>query len=200
VAAFSAGLGALIGRLGLPAQAATSFVALAVSAFALTSLDTATRLSRFAFQEFFEPRRGREGERGAPPLLARNRFLATAVSVLAAGALAWSGSWKQIWPIFGSANQLLAALALLAVSVWLAHRARRRLFVLIPMAIMYVVTASSLVLLAWKHLALDGGSIVLGVAASVLLVVALVLAGLAVGHLRAPRHPSGRGPRATGRA
>jgi carbon starvation protein len=112
--------------------------------------------------------------------LARNRFLATAVSVLAAGALAWSGSWKQIWPIFGSANQLLAALALLAVSVWLAHRARRRLFVIIPMAIMYAVTASSLGLLTWRHLVQPGGSVVLGVAAALLLLVAMVLAGLAV--------------------
>jgi len=181
VAAFSAGLGALIGTLGLPAAGATSFVALAVSAFALTSLDTATRLSRFAFQEFFEPRRGEDAKNGTGALgaLARNRFLATACSVGAAGALAWSGSWKQIWPIFGSANQLLAALALLAVSVWLAHRGRRRLFVLIPMVIMYAVTASSLGLLAWRHLVQDGGSVVLGIAAMALLVVAVVLAGLA---------------------
>ncbi len=182
VAAFSAGLGALIGTLGLPADGATSFVALAVSAFALTSLDTATRLSRFAFQEFFEPRRSARTDQAAPsPVLGllRNRFLATAVSVGAAGALAWSGSWKQIWPIFGSANQLLAALALLAVSVWLAHRARKRLFVVVPMVIMYAVTASSLGMLAWRHLAGDGGSVVLGVAALALLLVAVVLAGLA---------------------
>lgn len=181
VAAFSAGLGALIGTLGLPAEGATSFVALAVSAFALTSLDTATRLSRFALQEFFEPRRGSDPVKPRRlPLLARNRFLATGVSVAAAGSLAWSGSWKQIWPIFGSANQLLAALALLAVSVWLAHRARRRLFVLIPMFLMYAVTASSLGLLAWRHLMQPGGSAVLGVAAAMLLLVAIVLAGLAV--------------------
>jgi carbon starvation protein len=193
VAAFSAGLGTLIGTLGLPAQGATSFVALAVSAFALTSLDTATRLSRFAVQEFFEPRRDRVGASPArAPLLARNRFLATGVSVGAAGALAWSGSWKQIWPIFGSANQLLAALALLAVSVWLAHRARQRLFVLIPMGIMYVVTASSLGLLAWRHLVQPGGSVVLGVAAALLLLVAMVLAALAVRVTRtAPRTAQG---------
>ena len=182
VAAFSAGLGALIGTLGLPAEGATSFVALAVSAFALTSLDTATRLSRFAFQEFFEPPRRGSAQPTEPGLLTRvagNRFLATAGSVLAAGALAWSGSWKQIWPIFGSANQLLAALALLAVSVWLAHRGRRRLFVLIPMVIMYAVTTCSLGLLAWRHLVQDAGSLVLGVAAACLLLVAVVLAVLA---------------------
>ncbi len=182
VAAFSAGLGSLIGTLGLPADAATSFVALTVSAFALTSLDTATRLSRFALQEFFEPprRAGATASAGANPLLAlaSNRFVATAVSVILAGALAWSGSWKQIWPIFGTANQLLAALALLAVSVWLAHRARRKLFVVIPMILMYGVTISSLVLLAWRHVLGDAGSPVLGVTAVLLLLVAVVLAGL----------------------
>ncbi|MFH1467897.1 MAG: carbon starvation protein A [Pseudomonadota bacterium] len=181
VAAFSSGLGQLIGTLGLPAEGATSFVALAVSAFALTSLDTATRLSRFAFQELFEPRRRAEAPAasGGLGVIVRNRFFATTFSVTAAGALAWSGSWKQIWPIFGSANQLLAALALLAVSVWLAHRARRNLFVLIPMVIMYVVTLTSLVQLAWHHLLEAGGSLVLGITAVSLLAVALVLAVLA---------------------
>ncbi len=194
VAAFSAGLGGLIGTLGIPAAGATSFVALAVSAFALTSLDTATRLSRFAFQEFFEPRRVSEAEnepaRARLPLLARNRYLATSVSVVAAGALAWSGSWKQIWPLFGSANQLLAALALLAVSVWLAHRARRYLFVLVPMIVMYVVTTSSLGLLAWRHLLGEGGSLVLGTGALLLLAVALVLAGLSARTLAGARRAS----------
>lgn len=188
VAAFSAGLGELIGALGLPTRVASNFVALAVSAFALTSLDTATRLARFAFQEFFEPRRA---ESPAPPaaaapaalslrgVLANNRFIGTAVSVAAAGALAYSGTWKQIWPIFGSANQLLAALALLAVSVWLAHRARRNLFVVLPMVLMFAVTISSLGLLVYHHLFLPQGKVVLGVFAVLLLIVAAVLVVLA---------------------
>ena len=171
-------------------------MALAVSAFALTSLDTATRLSRFAFQEFFEPRRSEQPEAGRPerplPLLARNRHIATLASVLAAGALAWSGSWKQIWPIFGSANQLLAALALLAVSVWLAHRARKHLFVLLPMVFMYVVTTSSLGMLAWRHLLQEDGSLVLGIAAVLLLVVSLVLAGLSLRVLARARGAAAR--------
>ena len=201
VAAFSAGLGELIGALGLPVDVATNFVALAVSAFALTTLDTATRLARFAFQEFFEPRRELSGaskvpQRVAAPagedkaqqagrpsglrsLLARNRFIGTAISVAAAGALAYSGTWKQIWPIFGSANQLLAALALLAVSVWLAHRSRRNAFVVLPMIGMFAVTLSSLGLLVYHHLLQPQGKVVLGVFAVLLLAVALVLAGMA---------------------
>ncbi|MBI4882269.1 MAG: carbon starvation protein A [Planctomycetes bacterium] len=182
VAAFSSGLGRLLGELGLPAAGAKSFVALAVSAFALTSLDTATRLARFAFQEFFAPRR-RAAEEGAPaprlPLLAQNRYLATLISVAVAASLAYSGSLGQLWPVFGSANQLLAALALLAVSVWLAHRARRNFFVVAPMLVMFAVTLSSLGLLAWQNLLGQGQNVVLGVTAVLLLGVALVLAALA---------------------
>jgi len=184
-----------MGALGLPAKIMSNFVALSVSAFALTSLDTATRLARFAFQEFFERRRSPPGAAAAPqPLLARNRFIGTAVSVAAAGALAYSGTWKQIWPIFGSANQLLAALALLAVTVWLTHRSRRSAFVKIPMVIMFGVTLSSLGLLVQRHLLNAGGSLVLGALALLLLGVALVLAGLAARVLlRRPASAEGGG-------
>ncbi len=191
VAAFSSGLGRLLGELGLPAAGAKSFVALAVSAFALTSLDTATRLARFAFQEFFAPRRRAVAEGGGPPprapLLARNRYVATTVSVAVAAGLAYSGSLGQIWPVFGSANQLLAALALLAVSVWLAQRARRNVFVVLPMLVMFAVTLASLGLLAWHNLLGQARSPVLGVTAALLLGVALVLAALACRALRGPR-------------
>ena len=187
VAAFSDGLGALIGELGLPAATAKNFVALAVSAFALTSLDTATRLSRFAFQEFFEPRRtappsedGSAPPRKPSPFLARSRVVATTVSVALAGTLALSGSWKKIWPIFGSANQLLAALAFLAVSVWLARRARQNLFTIIPMFAMFAVTLTSLTILAKSHLLEEGGNRVLGVVAVLLFAVAVVLATMSM--------------------
>jgi len=189
VAAFSVGLGEMISSLGLPKKAMSDFVALAVSAFALTSLDTATRIARFAFQEFFEPPRkadGSEQPRKADgseqpkPFLARNRYVGTTITVALGGALAWSGHWKEIWPVFGSANQLLAALALLAVTAWLIHRARQSAFVLIPMLIMFAVTLSSLGSLVYTHLITPPRSLVLGSMALLLLGVALVLAGLAV--------------------
>ena len=181
VAAFSAGLGELIGSLGLPPKVMASFVALTVSAFALTSLDTATRLARFAFQEFFEPRRDRPQAQSRAKvwqLLATNRFVGTAISVILAGMLAFSGRWKQLWPIFGTANQLLAALALLAVSAWLAHRAKRNAFVKIPMVLMFSVTLTSLVLLVHHHLSSASPNYLLAFVAAALLLVALVLAGL----------------------
>jgi len=180
VAAFSAGLGDFISRLGIPLEAAIAFVALAVSAFALTSLDTGTRLARFAFQEFFERRDG------SRPFLARNRFVATTVSVVPAMLLAFLevehpvtgesvSAWRMIWPIFGSANQLLASLALLAISVWLARRARANWFALLPMVFMFAVTMTSLVSLARTNIG-DGANFLLGCVSLALFAVAYLLA------------------------
>jgi len=197
VAAFSAGLGELIGSLGLPAEVMSSFVALTVSAFALTSLDTATRLARFAFQEFFEPRRDREASKPqakALSVLANNRFVGTAISVALAGMLAYSGRWKQLWPIFGTANQLLAALALLAVSAWLARRAKQNTFVKIPMVLMFGVTLTSLVMLVHHHVTSATPNYLLAFVAAVLLVVALVLAGLSFKVLFMGRRPAEAAP------
>jgi carbon starvation protein len=91
---------------GADARLAKTFASLAISAFALTSLDTATRLARYAFEEFFS-----RGDKPARTILV-NRYSATCVSVFLAGALVLTGKGLSIWPVFGSANQLLAALAL----------------------------------------------------------------------------------------
>ena len=100
---FSDGLGTFMTSFGLPLAIGKSFTALAISAFALTSLDTATRLARFIFQEMFDTK----GEAS----VMTNRYVSTGITVVLGGALAFRG-WTQIWPLFGSANQLLAALAL----------------------------------------------------------------------------------------
>jgi len=113
VAVFSSGVGGFMTHLGFSHEVGTSFVALAVSAFALTSLDTATRLARFAFQEFFVT----DKSKSVRGILHRNRFLATAITVTVSALLVFSGSGMAIWPIFGSANQLLAALAFLTIVV-----------------------------------------------------------------------------------
>lgn len=136
---FSNGAGKIISSLGFPLDHATSFAALAVSAFVLTSLDTATRLARYAFQEFFAPR-----DNSKPSILNRNRYIGTLVTVVLAGLLVMSEKTESIWPIFGSANQLLAALALLAVTIWLRRDGVRAKFTCIPMVIMFVITISAL--------------------------------------------------------
>ncbi|AGA77040.1 carbon starvation CstA family protein [Echinicola vietnamensis] len=146
VTMFSDGLGAMMASLGIPEELAVSFVALTVSAFALTTLDTCTRLARFTFQEYFEGAKGPVGK-----TFASNRYISTSIVVILSILLISSGGFTTLWPIFGSANQLLAALALLAVAVWLIKKNVNATFVIIPMFFMFTVTLTSLGIFAWKN-------------------------------------------------
>jgi len=146
---FAEGVGGFMAKLGIAASVGVTFAALALSAFALTSLDTATRLGRFAFQEFF-----RSEKSSSLQSFLTNRYVATFFTVLPGGILAFSGSYKAIWPIFGSANQMLAALALLAGSVWLANKGQKNGFLRYPMYFMFAVTLSALVILIHQKIKL----------------------------------------------
>jgi len=141
---FSQGVGGFISSLGIPIEAAVTFAALAISSFVLTTLDTATRLARFIFEEFFE----REGKAS---ILTQNRYIGTLITILFAGFLALSGTGETLWPMFGSANQLLAAIALLAVTVWLAELRRENRFAKYPMYFMFCVTLTALGSLIYKN-------------------------------------------------
>lgn len=150
VTAFSMGVANFIESiplLSVSVTTATSFVALAVAAFALTTLDTTTRLGRYVFQEYFEMSEKTES-RG----FGTNRFVATAVTVAAGVALTFSGQTMSIWPVFGSANQLLAALTLLAITVWLAQLNKKHTFTLIPMIFMFSFTLTALVMLFYNNI------------------------------------------------
>lgn len=160
---FSAGVGQFMSHFGIPVAFGTTFGALAVNAFCLTSLDTATRLGRYAWEEFFSTR---------VPSLA-DKYIGTFVTVALAGALALSGNWAAIWPIFGSANQLLAALALLTVSVWLTSLNRDRRPTMYPMFFMFAATLTALVFLIRDNLA--KGNMVLGIPGILLFVLAIFL-------------------------
>ncbi|MEA5135475.1 MAG: carbon starvation protein A [Candidatus Fimivivens sp.] len=126
-------------------EIAYSVIILSVSAFCLTSLDTATRLARYMFQEFFIA----EGEDPATltgyKKFFANSYVATAITVAIGGAMA-VGGYAKIWPLFGAANQLLAALALLAVAAWLSNIGKNNKMFLFPMAFMLCATISSLLL------------------------------------------------------
>lgn len=122
-----------------------TLLVLTYSAFCLTSLDTATRLGRFMFQEFWLD--GSKGETpenvtGYKKVLA-NPYVATAITVVL-GILLGLNGYEKIWALFGSANQLLAALALLAVATWLSNIGKDNKMFLIPMAFMLCVTIASL--------------------------------------------------------
>jgi len=102
---------------GLPFEPMAIFAALWITGFALTSLDTATRLGRFAWQELMTPLRDKIPS--AYKILA-NRWLASIILVGIAFPLAWGGAWKVLWPAFAGMNQLLASLALMTIALWAA--------------------------------------------------------------------------------
>lgn len=121
-----------------------SMLILAVSAFCLTSLDTATRLARYMFQEFWlEPGQTYKDATGVKKTLT-NPYVATIITVVLGVALGMTG-YAKIWALFGAANQLLAALGLLAVAAWLGKMGKNNKMFLFPMAFMLVVTIVSLI-------------------------------------------------------
>ena len=138
---YSQGVGRFIAgipALGISEQGAVTFAGLAVSAFALTTLDTCTRLARFTLQELVDDQK-------SPVLKSlQNRYFSTLLTVILGALFIFSGSSSAIWPVFGAANQLLASLALLAVTAWLANIRRPNWFTKIPMVFMYIVTLSAI--------------------------------------------------------
>ncbi len=174
---FANGLGGMISSLGISQSFAVGFVALTVSAFALTTLDTCTRLARFTLQEYFEDIKSPKGKK-----LSQNRYLSTGIVVFLSILLLASGGFTTLWPIFGSANQLLAALALLTIAVWLMKQKIKATFVLIPMFFMFTVTLSSLGLFAWKNF--QNGGYVLSVIAVILFLLSIALILLAAKSLK----------------
>ena len=160
-----------------------TLLVLTYSAFCLTSLDTATRLARFMFQEFWLD--GSKGETpenvtGYKKVLA-NPYVATIITVVLGIALGMNG-YEKIWALFGSANQLLAALGLLAVATWLGRIGKNNKMFLLPMAFMLVVTIASLILNTKSQIALisaggaDWGPYVQAIVGVLLVILAVVLA------------------------
>lgn len=176
------GLSHMLASVGLDSAEARSttygLVILAVSTFCLTSLDTAARLGRYMFQELWlAPGENAAGVRGWRALPV-NKYVATAVTVLLGMSLGFGG-YAQIWPLFGAANQLLAALALLTVACWLRNLSRRNTMFLVPMYFMLTVTLAALLLiLETQCSALIAGNG--GLTAAMQAVIALLLLALSL--------------------
>jgi carbon starvation protein len=132
---------------------AATFGAMAFSTFVFDTLDVATRLGRYILQELF----GFQGKKGA--------YLATAITILPPAALLFisrEGAWMLFWTLFGTSNQLLAALSLLCICVWLKSSGRSFWFALIPMMFVMTMTVWSLTVQAgWAFRALREQGIVL---------------------------------------
>ena len=169
----------MLGELfGAGAQSVTySLLILAVSAFCLTSLDTATRLARYMFQEFWmKPGESIKDMTGARKVLT-NPYVATAITVVIGIALGMTG-YAKIWALFGAANQLLAALGLLAVAAWLGKIGRNNKMFLFPMAFMLIVTLTSLVftIITQVNLITSGADVTWGIVRGVIAVLLIILA------------------------
>ena len=142
---FAKGVSSMLSSIGLQNYEATTYslVILAVSAFALTSLDTATRLARFMLQELFLEKDQKPSDLEGAKRVIVNPIVATLLTVVLGTALASVG-YEKVWGLFGASNQLLAVLALLAVSAWLGNMGKSNRMLYIPMMFMLAATLTSL--------------------------------------------------------
>ena len=142
-AIFATGVASFLVKIGIPESISMTLITLSVSAFALTSLDSVARVGRLAFEEFFLDADTDEENMGAVTKVCTNKYFSTFITLAVAFALAKVG-YKDIWPLFGSANQLLSALALIACAVFFKKTNRQGWMLWIPMIIMLLVTLSML--------------------------------------------------------
>lgn len=127
---------------GVPTNIAACILTMCVSALALTSVDAVARIGRMSLQELFTPSRGQE--KTAVQKLFTNTVFSTILTLLGGYALCIAG-YMSVWPLFGSANQLLSALVLTGLAVFLKSTGRKGWMLYGPMAIMFVVTMTALV-------------------------------------------------------
>jgi len=185
---FAAGGGAIWNAgFGIGTTLAATFMGLVLVSFLLTSTDTAVRLGRYMLEEIV----------GTPETsiqeYAKNRYINSAVQVIPAYLLVSSGRWADLWPLFGGANQTLAALALLVATVWLANWDDKKQLLSTggPMAIMIVMTSAALLYLAlyqnlWQKFVMgnwgvENVTLATQLTAAMQIAIAFVLIGLAWG-------------------
>lgn len=140
---FATAIASFLGEIGLPQDTSFTLINLSVSAFALTSLDSVARVGRLSFQEFFLDSSVDENNMGAVRKFFTNKYTATIITLVMAYALAKVG-YTNIWPLFGSANQMLSALALIACAVFLKKTKRKGWMLWTPMCVMLAVTLTAL--------------------------------------------------------
>ncbi|WP_227353065.1 carbon starvation CstA family protein [Haladaptatus salinisoli] len=179
LANFPTGGGVMLSSLGIPVAYGVPFIGLVFVSFLLTSTDTAVRLGRYMFEEIV----------GTPETSAQksltNRYVNAGIQCVIAYVLVTSGTWESLWPLFGSANQLLAALALLTATIWLVNwdDSKQLLSTGGPLVLMFAVT---IVALLWIALIkapqgiMDASSTIEAVSLGAQAIISLILAGLAL--------------------
>jgi len=197
---FATGGGIILTSFGLPQSFGAPFMALVLVSFLLTSTDTAVRLGRYMMEEIVglpagETASGFEGLTGSGSALgslARGRYTNPLIQAIPAYLMVISGEWLTLWALFGGANQLLAALALLTATVWLANwdDSKQLVSTGVPMAIMTTITVLGLAWLAfysnlYQNLIQGGAEGLSSIASSVVqMVLAIVLIYIALSLVR----------------
>ncbi len=172
---FARGLGMFLERLHVPPAISFSFALLAISTFLLTTLDTTARLSRYVITELLHI-----------PVKSAWKYPLTLgivviplITVLQRVTIPGTDTvipiWQSIWPAFGATNQLLAALALMIISLWLFSRKKPTWYIDIPMIFMAIVTVIALVRLILSRGFSDTFSCAISIIALILLVLTAIL-------------------------
>ena len=141
---FSSGVAGFFEMFGIPVYVAQCFMTMCVSALALTSLDSVARIGRMSFQELFLGDTTDTAKMTPLQKVLTNKYFATVITLFF-GYLLTLGGYNNVWPLFGSANQLLAALVLIALAVFLKTTGRTGWTLYFPMGVMLVVTFTALI-------------------------------------------------------
>ncbi|MCX7702508.1 MAG: carbon starvation protein A [Planctomycetota bacterium] len=149
----------------IPFAIASVFAMLMLNAFVLTTLDTAVRLGRYIIQE----------SAGETISLLKNRTLTSFIVVIPAFILTLTNTWQAMWPIFGAANQLIAALALLVVTAYLSYAKKPTKFSLVPGIFITLTTIAALVYKVNEYLLGEKKQLLLGVTAILLIILAVLV-------------------------
>lgn len=138
---FAGAVGGFMGMFGLSAHVATCVITMCVSALALTTLDSVGRIGRMCLQELFTS--GKPEEMSGLQKVLTNKYFATVITLFF-GYLLCLGGYMNVWPLFGAANQLCAALVFISLSVFLKVTGRQGWMLYVPMGFMFAATMSAL--------------------------------------------------------
>ena len=175
LAVFAGGLANFLARIGIPSDFGVAYGSVFLVIMAITIMQLVVRFMRVASAEFL-------GDR--IPVL-RNVHVGSIIALVFSAILIWTGFWARIWVLFGGANQLMASLALLIVSLWLMSKAKNYIWAFIPFAFMFITTIAALVdtgIKSFKAVDFDAGAgpaignIIAGGLAVILVICALILA------------------------
>ncbi len=172
---FAVGLSQMLTRIGIPTSFGLPYGSVFLTLMALTIMYLVVRFMRVASAEFL----------GDMVPVLRNVHVGSIVALILSGVLIWTGFWQRIWVLFGGSNQLMASLALLIVSLWLASKGKNYLWAFIPFIFMFITTIVALGLTGYKSFAAVDlgkgigaaiGNIIAGALAVILIICAIILA------------------------